>query len=54
MYNPDGSDNKQFACKAGYMVSIPGLGRSSGEGNGHPLQYPCRTEEQGYFMDRGA
>ena len=27
MYNPDGSDNKQFACNAGDMVSIPGLGR---------------------------
>ena len=23
------------------MVSIPGLGRSPGEGNGNPLQYPC-------------
>ena len=25
----------------GYVGSIPGLGRSSGEGNGNPLQYSC-------------
>ena len=31
------------------MSSIPGLGRSSGEGNGYPLQYSCLE----YFMERG-
>ena len=35
------SDGKESACKAGYPVSIPGLGRSPGEGNGNPLHYSC-------------
>ena len=35
---PDGSDGKEFACDDGYPGLIPGLGRSSGEGNGNPLQ----------------
>ena len=34
-----GSDGKQSACNAGDLGSIPGLGRSPGEGNGYPLQY---------------
>ena len=29
------------ACNAGDIDSIPGFGRSAGEGNGNPLQYPC-------------
>ena len=41
---------KESACSAGDLGSIPGLGRSSGEGNGNPLQYPCLEN----FMDRGA
>ena len=36
---PDGSAGKESACSAGDLGSIPGLGRSSGEGNGCPLQY---------------
>ena len=36
---PGGSDGKESACNAGDLGSIPGLGRSSGEGNGYPLQY---------------
>ena len=36
---PGGSDNKESACNAGYLGSIPGSGRSPGEGNGNPLQY---------------
>ena len=32
---------KEFACSAGDPGSIPGLGRSPGEGNGNPFQYPC-------------
>ena len=38
---PDGSDDKASACGAGGLGSIPGSGRSPGEGNGNPLQYPC-------------
>ena len=30
-----------FACNAGEPGSIPGLGKSPGEGNGNPLQYSC-------------
>ena len=36
---PCGSAGKESACNAGDLGSIPGLGRSSGEGKGHPLQY---------------
>ena len=39
---PGGSDGKAFAYNAGHPGSIPGSGRSSGEGNGNPLQYSCR------------
>ena len=38
---PGGSDGKASAYKAGNLDSIPGLGRSPGEGNGNPLQYSC-------------
>ena len=38
---PGGSDGKVSACNAGDPGSIPGLGRSPGEGNGNPLQYSC-------------
>ena len=38
---PDSSVSKQSACNAGDPGSIPGLGRSPGEGNGNPLQYSC-------------
>ena len=38
---PGGSDGKESACSAGDPGLIPGLGRSPGEGNGNPLQYPC-------------
>ena len=36
-----GSDGKASARNAGDLGSIPGLGRSPGEGNGNPLQYSC-------------
>ena len=36
---PRGSDSKAPACNAGDPGSIPGLGRSPGEGIGYPLQY---------------
>ena len=36
---PDSSVGKESACNAGDPGSIPGLGRSLGEGKGYPLQY---------------
>ena len=45
-----GSDSKESACNAGDLGSIPGSGRSPGEGNGNPLQYSCLENS----MDRGA
>ena len=47
---PAGSVGKESACTAGDQGSIPGWGRSPGEGNGNPLQYSCL----GNPMDRGA
>ena len=44
-----GSDGKESACNTGDLGSIPGLGRSPGEGNGNPLQYSCPENP----MDRG-
>ena len=38
---PGGSDGKASDYNAGGPGSIPGLGRSSGEGNVNPLQYSC-------------
>ena len=38
---PDGSEGKASAYNAGDLGSIPGLGRSSGEGNGNLLRYSC-------------
>ena len=47
---PGGSDYKESAYNAGDQGSIPGSGRSPGEGNGNPLQYSCLENS----MDRGA
>ena len=47
---PGGSDSKASACNVGDPGLIPGLGRSPGEGNGNPLQYPCLENP----MDGGA
>ena len=41
---PGGSDDKESACNAGDLGSIPGSGRSHGEENGNPLQYSCLRE----------
>ena len=38
---PGGSEVKVSASNAGDLGSIPGTGRSPGEGNGNPLQYSC-------------
>ena len=42
-----GSDSKEFACDAGDPGLSPGLGRSSGEGNGYLLQYSCLENPHG-------
>ena len=47
---PGGSDGKASAYNGGDLGSIPGLGRSPGEGNGNPLQYSCLEKP----MDGGA
>ena len=36
-----GSEVKMYACNAADFGSIPGSGRSPGEGNGNPLHYSC-------------
>ena len=45
-----GSEVKASASNVGNPGSIPGSGRSPGEGNGNPLQYSCLENP----MDRGA
>ena len=47
---PGGSEVKASARNAGDLGSIPGLGKSPGEGNGNPLQYSCLENP----MDGGA
>ena len=44
------SDGEEFACNAGNLGSVPGVGRSPGGGHGNPLQYSCLENP----MDRGA
>ena len=46
---PDSSVGKESACNAGDPSSIPGSGKSPGEGIGYPLQYSCVENS----MDRG-
>ena len=45
-----GAEVKASACNVGDLGSIPGSGRSPGEGNGNPLQYSCLENP----MDGGA
>ena len=47
---PGDSDGKESACNIGDLGSVPGSGRSPGEGNGTPLQYSCLENP----MDGGA
>ena len=47
---PGGSGGKESACNAGNWGSIPGSGRSPGEGHGSPLQYSYMENP----TDRGA
>ena len=50
LFFPGGSEVKASASNVGDSGSIPGLGRSPGEGNGNPLQYSCLENP----MDEGA
>ena len=47
---PGSTEVRNLPANAGNVGSILGLGRSSGEGNGNPLQYSCL----GNLIDRGA
>ena len=49
-YFSGGSDSKEPVCNVGDPGSVPGLGRSPGEGHGNPLQYSCMENS----MDRRA
>ena len=55
---PGGSISKESACNVGDLGSIPGFGRSPGEGNGNPLQYSClensMSEEPGGLQSMGS
>ena len=43
-----GSDGKESTCNAGDLGSIPGLGRSPGEGKDYPLQYSGLENSRDY------
>ena len=47
---PYNSNGKESGCNARDLGSVPGLGRSPGEGNGYLFQYSCLENP----MDRGA
>ena len=47
---PGGSDGKASVYNVGDLGSVPGSGRSPGEGTGNPLQYSCLEN----LMDSGA
>ena len=48
---PGGSEVKASVCNVGDLGSIPGFGRSPGEG--HPLQYSCLENPQGQSSQVG-
>ena len=54
---PWGPGGKECICQAGDMGLTPGSGRTSGEGNGTPLQYSCWkvpwTEQSGGLQSMG-
>ena len=47
---PCGSVGKESACNAGNLGLIAGLGRSPGEGKGHPLQYSGLENSMDYLV----
>ena len=48
---PGGSEGKESTCNAGDLSSIPGWGRSPGEGNSYPLQYSVLENPMGEEPD---
>ena len=51
---PCGSGGKESPCNVGELGSIPGLGRSPGEGKGYPLQYSGLENSMDYAVHRVA
>ena len=49
---PDGSDSEESAYNAGDLGSVPGLGRSPGEGKGYPLQYSGLKNSMDFYTQR--
>ena len=49
---PGGSAGKESACNVGDLGSIPGLGRSPGEGKGYPLQYSGQANSMDYGVSK--
>ena len=47
---PGGSAGKESACNVGDLGSVPGLGRSPGEGIGYPLQYSRLENPMDYIV----
>ena len=48
---PGSSAGKESACNAEDLGSVPGLGRSPGEGNGYPLHYPGLENSMDYIFN---
>ena len=48
---PGGSDHKESVCSVGDLGSIPGSGRSPGEGNGNPLRYSCLSVLLSFMLE---
>ena len=53
MFPTGGSDGKESACNKGDLDSIPGLGRSLGEGKSYPLQYSGLENSMGLYTPWG-
>ena len=51
---PGGSAGKEFSCNAEDLGSIPGLGKSPGEGKGYPLHYSGLENSMNYIVHRVA
>ena len=47
---PCGSAGKESTCNVGDLASIPGLGKSPGEGKGYPLQYSGLENSLDYIV----
>ena len=51
---PDGTVDKESTYNAGDLHSVPGLGRSPGEGKGYPLQYSGLEKSMDQIVHRAA